>query len=164
MTENISPVPNITDEYAAGFFDGEGSVTIHHATRKSSKYVHHTLQVTINNTDESVMTALKNKYGGYLLKNPLKEGKRQFYTWTLRDSSSKEFLTAILPFSIVKRPNIEIALEYIGTIIKQEKGKKKQYVTQELWEKREALVERLSHFNYKGKERKKVTFYEYVEG
>lgn len=88
----------LTDEYIAGFFDGEGHVAISASLQ---------VQVCITQKKKEVLQLIMNKYGGHLYqakRNPV---------WTLKICGKEKisiFLKAISPHLVVKKREAEIAL------------------------------------------------------
>jgi len=104
--------------YIAGFFDGEGSITIHENCRPSprGKTPNHTLQVSIGNTDPRVLVRLKACFGGGLSyrksTNPKWRGIAQ---WCVRAKMALPFLLAIFPYLRMKQDAARIAIKYQRT-------------------------------------------------
>lgn len=105
--------------YLAGFFDGEGSVTIHiNGTKKSPRGFspNHTLQVSIGNTDKIVLDQIFSVYGGSLQKRKVyNKNHRQMYQWTIRCGGALRFLGDILPYLRMKRKQVEIGINFQKT-------------------------------------------------
>lgn len=111
----------ISDEYAAGFFDGEGSVYAAH--RKSSGAAVGkvpTIIVCIGNTNLEVLKAHQSRWGGSICarggkhRERVKSGRlQQQYQWVLAARKSEPFLRAIFSHLIIKRDVVASALEYI---------------------------------------------------
>jgi len=98
--------------YLAGFFDGEGTVTV------SSR----SLQCLIGNTDENIINIIQEKYGGKLyLPKKNKCFHRQFYNLSFRKEESVKLIQDIYPYTIIKKQRIELALKYIISDNKPEK-------------------------------------------
>jgi len=102
--------------YIAGFFDGEGSITIHiNGRRYSPRGVspNHTLQVSVGNTDSLIPSWIYSLYGGSLT-HRLPDNKRckRVTQWTIRCSGALKFLEDIYPYLKMKRPQAEIAMNY----------------------------------------------------
>jgi hypothetical protein len=98
----------LSDQYCAGFFDGEGSV--YAATRRKESP---TIVVCISNTNLEVLEYHETKWGGSI--HARKRNNlcwQQQYQWVLNAKGAFRFLTAIQPYSIVKRKIINVALEY----------------------------------------------------
>ena len=107
--------------YAAGFFDGEGCVRIarsnHKKNRKSPMYY---LIVMIRQKDGQIMDWLVGNFGGMVIlmnktfiKNGFdKAGENWIYEWRVENIKAQLFLKSILPFSKLKKPQIELALQF----------------------------------------------------
>lgn len=99
-------------EYIAGFFDGEGCVSISRDLR---------MQVRITQKERPVLDLIQSQYGG---KVSIKDRKLS-EMYTLRIVSSREmatFLTDMLPLSIIKRGEIEIGIQFARLIRTDNKG------------------------------------------
>jgi hypothetical protein len=106
--EGLSETVNLRNEdlaYIAGFFDGEGSVTIHENWRPSprGKSPNHTLQVSIGNTDPHVLQWIHGAFGGSLTTRPATKPRHKDVTqWIIRSNGAASFLRALLPFLRMK--------------------------------------------------------------
>jgi hypothetical protein len=96
--------------YFAGFFDGEGTVSITPAP-------HHTLQVSVANTDGSVCLLFKDRFRGSVTTQ--QDGRRPewkpCFHWTTRAQMAEDFVRAVLPWLVVKRVHAELALSFRET-------------------------------------------------
>ena len=105
----------ITYSYLAGLFDGDGCVFInnHRSLPHGSK---HELTVSIGNNNKDVMDWIicQLRYGHV-------SKCRTAYNWKCTKKKAIDFLTAIYPFSIIKRKEIELALRFIEYINYQNK-------------------------------------------
>jgi hypothetical protein len=114
---NLEP-GNLTNEelaYLAGFFDGEGSVTIHENFRPSprGKSPNHTLQVAIGNTDPRILAWVHSVFGGSLQFRPsTKPRHRDITMWILRSNGAARFLRTIRPFLRMKCEQTDVALSF----------------------------------------------------
>ena len=102
------------DQYAAGFFDGEGCVLIE---RQSPRDGHpspkHALLVTIGNTHLPILRALRAEYGGRIgLNRKATERHKAYWQWRLGPSLAVTFLNRIRPYLVEKEPQAWLALEY----------------------------------------------------
>lgn len=100
---------NISKEYIAGYFDGEGCVRMC-LSKTGSGGIH----VFITNTYKPFLIYLKDVYGGNTsLRTPENERHKQCYQWRL--SNKKDaliFLNDILPFLNEKKEQAELAIKY----------------------------------------------------
>lgn len=98
----------ISDEYAAGFFDGEG--TVYAATRNNKPSP--TIMVCISNVVREPLDLLRQKWGGSIFCNVPKKNRQALYQWTIAAKMAHPFLRAILPHLIIKRDVVQAAIEY----------------------------------------------------
>src|SRR3990170_1072595 len=98
--------------YIAGFFDGEGSITI--AIQKSSP--NGAVIVQISNTNKPVLEWIQSKFGGSIhIKT--RENERQQNSWKLDICSlmANRFLKTIQPYLKLKTPQAQLAIEFQKT-------------------------------------------------
>lgn len=99
----------LSPQYVAGFFDGEGCVNL--TVKGACKQV--SLRVMIVNTDPLILDLLRIQYGGRTPAPRIhQDGWKGFRQLVLTDSKAINFLQEIAPFVIIKRPQIELALEF----------------------------------------------------
>ena len=135
----------ISDVYAAGFFDGEGTVGAYLCTNKSNgkTYKALTYNMGIMQGSPFALIKLRDKYGGDLRLDKWVKSKfsdRDFWRWTIRGKDSDGFVEAILPHSIEKREQL-LAYQEIRKTIGKRFGAGK--LSEEVWRVRERLVKRL---------------------
>jgi len=97
--------------YAAGIIDGEGWIGI---GRRGGKRHDAYCRVTVGNTSEWLVKWLQFAFGGSISiynRNPDK-WKRQYF-WNLNEHQTLDFLKAIYPYLRIKRPQAEIAIQFI---------------------------------------------------
>lgn len=143
----------MSPEYVAGFFDGEGSISIiktqfHKLKSDPSKRVTGTaLSISIANTNLAVLQSIAAKYGGkvYHLTDKRPASKQGYLMRVLGREKQIWFLGEIKPFSIIKREQIEIALDYLST--QRERGYR---VTTEDVDRRLIMCARVAELNRRG--------------
>ncbi len=97
--------------YTADLFDGEGCVDIYKATApKGSKSISLMLRVAIVQKDGQIMNFLQDNFGGYVAVD--QHNGHYIHRWDIRSQKAKEFLKLIYPFSIIKKEQIKIAIEF----------------------------------------------------
>lgn len=100
----------ISIAYAAGIFDGEGSISI----GRSHRYKTFTMLAQIINSDLRVIEWFKEKFGGYVWTRSRK-GKKEhhytIYTWAVSARAGADFLGILLPYLIIKREQAVIGIE-----------------------------------------------------
>lgn len=107
--------------YIAGLFDGEGNVSIvrnlAYAIRTNSVQIpQYDLIVTIGMNPREAVDKVQEIFGGTIYENECLPGKtykniQKSYRWVI-DKNISFFLESILPYSIIKKKEIEIALEF----------------------------------------------------
>ncbi len=103
-------------EYIAGLFDGEGHVSITWS-RGNPK-----LCVKLTNTYLPVLEAVKDVYGGTFYANKKQKAHYlQCYALSLTVEQSKRFLRELLPFLVIKKRQAELALLFSETVYKHGK-------------------------------------------
>ncbi len=100
--------------YWAGIFDGEGYVGIlYHKYAK-----HYALRASIGMCNREIIEKLHTEVGGNHYKRGMYNSKgeqvrkRPIWYWYTQGKNAKQFLGNILEYSIVKREQIEAALEF----------------------------------------------------
>lgn len=152
-----------SNEYAAGFFDGEG--TVYAATRLNSGKPSPTIIVAISNTVEAPLLALKAQWGGSLfLGRQHSPNRRAQYQWTLAARMARPFLMAIHPHLLIKRDVVGVAIEmcelmalphkervdYSNTVFRHGRRWSSPVVRPEFKEKVDALHSRIRLLNTRG--------------
>src|SRR5439155_14127434 len=114
IAEAAPPIPSDEVAYTAGFFDGEGCVNIARYLKRGRPY--HTLAIIFTNTDFRVLEWLQRRWGGHLTKPILRNSSRQRPYRHLRFSAgpARPLLLAMLPHLIIKKSEVETALEFIN--------------------------------------------------
>jgi hypothetical protein len=98
----------LNKSYIAGMIDGDGSIGF-----IEQKY-EVTLYVSINQCDPRPLFALQHMYGGKIeLKKLRKENTRDQFRFSITNTYCLNILQDILPFMILKRTRVQLALQYI---------------------------------------------------
>lgn len=113
--------------WAAGFFDGEGSVSIKKSsaskTGNSFQLLLHAAQV-----DPEPLEKMKNIFGGNLCsyerqRKGLSYAER-YWEWGLVGSGAKQALLAMLPYLTIKRERAEMAVDFQSVLEERGRGGK----------------------------------------
>jgi hypothetical protein len=97
--------------YTAGLFDGEGCVDIFKASvSKASKNPSFLLRVVITQKQGLIMNWLKDNFGGNVQMSKRKDN--YIYRWDIRSQQAKHFLILIQPYVIIKKEQVDLAIEY----------------------------------------------------
>lgn len=100
--------------YAAGFFDGEGCITIHHSKIRRE----YALQVMVSNTHRGIMDWWTDQFGGHLLiRDDGRKNCHRLYTWQQRSRKAAAFLRTIEPYLQTKRPEALLGLQFQQAMI-----------------------------------------------
>lgn len=107
--------------YVAGFFDGEGSVTI--ARNRSAEYSdYHKIIVAIGQRSKhrGVLDRICSEFGGRVLlqlqESRVSKNWAEHAKWQLQSRSEAErFLIAIQPYVVIKAPQVSLGLEFVST-------------------------------------------------
>ena len=99
-------------EYIAGFFDGEGYVTISKASSKCHSGSEYWLVVSMANTHKGVLDEIQKLIGGNVIFHKGDKGCKHHYRLTLYSKRAYEFLMLVYPYLIVKKREAEVAFRY----------------------------------------------------
>lgn len=101
--------------YAAGYVDGEGCIRI-----DINKY---TLRVEISSCYPGSLKWISETFGGSMAVKTESNGPhRRQYRWSLNGQKSKTLLEGLLPYSMEKKAQIKLALQFLDTGDKTEKA------------------------------------------
>jgi hypothetical protein len=121
--------------YAAGLFDGEGSISLtrHRSNRWPSP------QVAVASTDYEVLEWFRAHFGGNIvMKQPRASSHSVSYDWRLTDRRALEFLKLIRPYLVIERKirRIDLLLnDYLECTPRNGR------YTKEMAERKQALIE-----------------------
>lgn len=93
--------------YLAGFFDGEGCITV--VRRERGKM---TLAVRTSQVNPAPLYRFVKAFGGKVepIKGSLQPGRRQAYQWGRYSQNASDVLEALLPYLQVKRAEAEMGI------------------------------------------------------
>lgn len=133
--------------WAAGFFDGEGYVTIQRRVSKYKDKVYHShyLRIGINHVNPAPLFEMQRIFGGNVIKqNPEKVvgNRKQRHTWHLSCTKAAEVLKQLMPYFKNKQNAAEIGLELQNSI-----GAQGNQVSEEITTYRELLKYNLQTLN-----------------
>lgn len=110
---------DIQKAYYAGFFGGEGTVSIEVYKRKGK--CTDLLALYVVNTDRRILEQLKTNFGGHIQKHSKSVlSVKTCWKWKITDRAGFNFLLVIHPYLVVKKLQADIAIEYVN----KHKGKK----------------------------------------
>jgi hypothetical protein len=102
---------NISAEYAAGFFDGEGCIGIYPGTYKGKLARYHLRTQLAQNKNPQTIALFEwfsGTFGGHSSTQVSLSGKDKL-NWQLHGDKASNFLAVISQYSILKKPQIDIA-------------------------------------------------------
>lgn len=113
----IAIAPKRTDlAYAAGFFDGEGCVTLLRDKRGAGS--HFGLRAAVANTDQAILLWLGELFGGHVHSRRRDSVAWKIgYCWTVSASTAYQFLFLIRPYVRVKLPQVDLCLDFYRRLI-----------------------------------------------
>lgn len=121
--------------YAAGLFDGEGSISL--VKHRVSRW--HSPQVSVASTDYEICEWFQTRFGGSIVtKQPRMPNHSLSWDWRLTDRRALNFLQKIRPYLVIERKirRIDLLLnDYIRCTPRNGR------YTIELAEQKEALIE-----------------------
>lgn len=112
--------------YAAGFFDGEGHISIsyHKANPQGhakSKYARYGLAASVSQVHPDVIDWFKQEFGGHTMfcsgKRSYDTGRYTRWEWKVGARSAADFLKAIYPHLVVKRLEAEVAIAFHASML-----------------------------------------------
>ncbi len=106
----------ITDQYAAGIFDGEGCIasSAYYSPGKYEKFPRVSIQIAVANNHRGLLEEFVTKYGGKVW---TKSKDRRCLAWRLHSKKPmRDFLLAVLPYLIVKKEEALLSFQFIDTI------------------------------------------------
>lgn len=140
--------------YCAGFFDGEGGVSLIYTVRRRRvssdvpilgfKFVVH-----VSQTSQEVLDLLQLQFGGYVnvSVNRTPTHHKKPFAWRLTGAAQQRaFLEAIQPHVVVKKEQVRLGLRYLTTV--KTVGKR---TSQEDWNVRADVFNELKAANQRGR-------------
>lgn len=118
--EAVAALSETSKAYMAGLFDGEGMVAVRKRVDESTsgKKCYYTLRTQISNTNPDPLDMIYDIWGGGINKRiDIRGGNRRpIYDWILTSSKAADFLTAVLPYLIIKKNEAILAIEFQSTL------------------------------------------------
>lgn len=106
------------DAYAAGFFDGEGSIDVRYSVTNGGKYERFYLRVCIGQKRPEVLHWLQKEYGGSVC---LRSNGMAYLVLTT--ASAGNFLKTVRPYLVVKAEEADLAIAFQATFDRQKIAK-----------------------------------------
>ena len=131
--------------YAAGFFDGEGSLSIirhRPSSRPSSRKEGRDLfkvSLIVANNNRAVLESLQAEFAGRIYRNAFKTKPahwRPSYQWHLWGNECEHFCIAVRPYMRIKGVLVDSALEFYA--LQRQRGHKRE-TAPDIWERMKEL-------------------------
>jgi len=132
--------PPIALAYAAGFFDGEGSLSIirQRTSRGRGRDVYKVALIVANN-NRSVLESLQAEFGGRIYKNAFRTKPanwRPSFQWHLWGEECEQFCIVVRPYMRIKGVLADSALEFFA--LQHQRGRKRAH-DPAIWERMKEL-------------------------
>jgi hypothetical protein len=98
--------------WLAGFFDGEGCVYLQSMKRVNRQLPRYSLSVFLTQNDKAILEEVQREFGGKVTQH----SGRRCYRWRVVSRNVLDFLYAVYPHSILKRDQINLAIEFACSI------------------------------------------------
>lgn len=138
----MEPGSELELAYLAGFFDGEGCVSIGKDLNPKCSYgARHGITINVAQTSRFPLDRFHTRWGGCLIDyaQPREEWSH-VWRWAIKSRAGcLKFLTEVRPYLILKGPQADLCLEFhkIASINKEWTRWKK--MPKEIWDERERL-------------------------
>lgn len=99
--------------WAAGFFDGEGSVGLFRA-RGGGKVM--TLRVRVGQKTRESLDRFVLLWGGNIWHREANGHQTEFYVWTKQSRPAYEVLLEMEPYLVVKRSQVQVARDFMSGV------------------------------------------------
>lgn len=135
--------------YLAGIIDGEGSIGITKVTPKRYTNPRYTARIMLANVNKEVMELFANTFGGTISEERV-PNRQLIYRWRkVGNPITKEVLTKLYPYLIIKKPQATAVLEFLNTV-KATGFQRNQGVPIEELQRREDFYLKLKELNTVG--------------
>lgn len=121
MSDRVAVYKNMTDQellpYLAGFFDGEGTISISRVKKSATSRAGFGLAIQVSQNERAPLELFLARFGGKIYSQNWKKATRVFYSWQLTNSATRRtFLESISKYLVVKKREAEIALAFLSTV------------------------------------------------
>ena len=111
--------------YSAGFFDGEGSISIAPKRRKgcAPEEMAFGLTLQVSQLDPRPLKFLSDRFGGAVCVKSALGHTHLMHDWRITGARAERFLRAVLPYLIHKKEQAEVALKYRDQVSGRPRGR-----------------------------------------
>lgn len=136
--------------WAAGFIDGEGTITIKRIKRKG--FIYHQPYITCSQTTrgKECIEILKELFGGSISHYKFKTGKNwgDVVQWTVASQKALSCAKLLLPYLVYKKPLAKLLISFYD--LKRENVYRLEPLD---YSRRDDIYEKMRNYNVKGKVR-----------
>ena len=131
-------------QYLAGFFDGEGCISL--SRRRQSNKIR--IMIKLGNTIREPLRLFQKEFKGNIrYRRPANPNSKDYYNWFCPSSEWIRFITkVIIPYSIIKKERGQIVLSFLET---KKTGSSRISIDEE--KLRVALYLRVRKLNHRGR-------------
>jgi hypothetical protein len=135
--------------WCAGFFDGEGFITVQRRKSKVKDKVYegHYLRIGVNHVAIEPLRELQKILGGTIRQqseHTVEGNRKRRHSWQMSTSDAAEALRKMLPFMLNKNKVTALALDFQATMLKD-----KKQLPDEIYELREIYKQQITSLNAK---------------
>lgn len=143
----------ISAEYAAGFFDGEGCVSVNkQGTRNRNRGIRYQLMAVVSGVNSAPLEALKERWGGSLGQYKGSTPRaRPGWRWVLGSKMAAKFLNDIMPYLLIKGPIARLGIT-LDDSHRIHRFYRRSPATQEVLDYRESIYQESRRLNKRGTE------------
>jgi hypothetical protein len=133
---------NLDAAYLAGFFDGEGLVSI--ISFVGHGHRQHAARINVTNTDLPILEMYQHYFGGSIRKHS--KPRRQTYRWELRKNEDRQkFLLDVLAYLNVKHEEACTVLEFLRLGSAEDPAKRNDFYQRLVSLKKERMIQSHLH-------------------
>lgn len=110
---NYADIEPLKWAYLAGIVDGEGSIYVCYDKRNDIYFI----EMSVSNTARSLIDWLLANFGGTekLAGKAKRAGCPDQWAWVVRGRKAQPFISAIMPFLVIKQRQAVLACEFLDT-------------------------------------------------
>lgn len=138
----MRPATEAEKAYAAGFFDGEGSVSIESRRLKGLSTISWRISVKISQDVREPLELLQEIWGGSIMQRPRRANGKVGFQWACHTRNADRFMRDIASFALVKRREILLAIEYRDGVL-TDKRPGRRGISQEETDRRMLLQDKI---------------------
>ena len=154
--------PQTIKSWTAGIIDGEGYVTIQKCTKgRYGRRDYLTTKIRVGNTDMKMVDMLQLVWGGNVRFRKRGGNRRDIYEWDIQCTQARRVLESILPYSITKKKQMELAINFQKRVSNREglhyqEGSRGVLMSEKEWNIRYEMYGQMRKLNRTGRTIEKI--------